>query len=524
MLFNSLVFCLAFLPATLIAFYLFRGRGYSSHILIAASFIFYGFYRIEYVPILLFSIAFNWGIYQYAINSRLNGARSQANKSLLLFVSIGVNLAILGYYKYAAFFIENVNLAIGGDIGIPEIALPLAISFFTFQQISFQVEYQSASVPAPSFTTYALFVCFFPQLIAGPIVRLDEVDRQFARMGARNHRVYSNLLVGLTIAGIGLTKKVLFADQFAAYSDPVFGAAQLGEPLTFVEALFGVMAFTFQIYFDFSGYSDIALGLARMFGISLPFNFASPYKSLNVSEFWRRWHITLSRFLRDYVYIPFGGSHGSKLHTAIALVAVMVLGGLWHGAAWTFVIWGMCHGVYLVIYHCWRLLGVKLPRIVSLIVTFSAVASAWVWFRAESFDAALRVFEGLLFLNGFALPVHYENYLGPAAPALMSLGVDFKNVYYWSGPVVTGWTLVACGVVWLLPNTQQFMRRYVYDVAYDRRSNTCIQSDRATGMIAGRLAWRPTFIGLCVTVLLTVAGLVLVLTRGVGHEFIYFQF
>ena len=294
-----------------------------------------------------------------------------------------------------------------------KIVLPLAISFFTLQQITYLVDANSGETKEYNFLHYCLFVTFFPQLIAGPIVHHREMLPQFEQSSAYRF-VQSNFASGTAIFLLGLFKKVVLADGVAVYATPVFNAAEAGAVLTFFEAWTGATAYTFQLYFDFSGYSDMAIGIARMFNINLPLNFNSPYKAVNITEFWRRWHMTLSRFLRDYLYIPLGGNRKGKTRRHVNLMITMLLGGLWHGAGWTFVAWGALHGFYLVVNHSWHALRRALnpnPRSYGIagqalawLITMNAVVVAWVFFRAESFNGAIAILEGMAGMNGFVLP------------------------------------------------------------------------------------------------------------------------
>jgi D-alanyl-lipoteichoic acid acyltransferase DltB (MBOAT superfamily) len=412
MLFNSFVFILAFLPAFLVAYYAAARLSYrlALGVIVVASLVFYGWWNVYYAPLLAFSILVN-----FALGSSIDRLKEQgrpgAAKAVLV-LGITFNLGVLGFFKYADFFIENVNELFGADWALLHVILPLAISFFTFQKITFLVDVWQGIVRRPSFLHFLALVTFFPQLIAGPIVHYNEMVPQFVRYGRDAGALfagkYENLSVGLMIFVIGLAKKVLLADTAAGYADPIFAAAASGAEVGLLEAWVGTLAFTMQIYFDFSGYSDMAIGAARMAGITLPQNFLSPYKSASVIEFWRRWHMTLSRFLRDYLYIPLGGNRHGPTRRHVNLMATMLLGGLWHGAAWTFVAWGALHGCYLIVNHLWRALGIApesaalaaLGRRAGVVLTLLAVSVAWVFFRAEGFDAALVMLRGLAGLGG----------------------------------------------------------------------------------------------------------------------------
>lgn len=394
MLFGSLVFIFGFLPVVLLVYHGLRLSGRlvpAKAFMVLASLFFYGWWDWAYVPLVSGSIAANF------LLSR-SMERRPVLASRLLKVGIAANLALLGYYKYANFFVRSVDAIAGTSWDPGHIVLPLAISFFTFQQIAYLIESNKDGKAADSFLDYALFVLFFPHLIAGPITHHKEMLPQFAAMGkARIPR--SHITVGTAILIMGMFKKVVLADTLAMIANPVFQAARLGDPLTMVQGWAGALAYSLQLYFDFSGYSDMAIGLGLMFGILMPVNFASPYKSTSIIEFWRRWHISLSRFLRNYLYIGLGGNRRGEVRRHLNLLATMVLGGLWHGAGWTFVAWGTLHGLYLIINHFWRSLVGKfegrLAAILGWALTMLAVIVGWVLFRADTFDSAMVVLRSM---------------------------------------------------------------------------------------------------------------------------------
>jgi alginate O-acetyltransferase complex protein AlgI len=387
MVFSSFQFVLAFLPVTVAGFLLLQRFGLvktSSWWLIAASLFFYAWWDYRYLFIPLGSVCFNFWLGRRLLRPE------QSGKGLLIF-GIVMNLSLLGYYKYAGFFAENLVSMFGLRMEVPRIALPLAISFCTFQQISFLVDCSRKHVAHFNFRRYLLYIVFFPHLIAGPVVRHHELMPQLEEPHAPSAR-WREIVWGLHLFVIGLFKKTVFADLMAGYADSVFGAVAGGASVSLLEAWGGALAYTFQLYFDFSGYADMALGSARMFGIVLPQNFDSPYKSRSIAEFWRRWHITLSHFLRDYLYIPLGGSHHGKARTYGNLFITMLLGGLWHGAAWTFVLWGAAHGAALAVCHWWREFskprGWRLPSALAYTVTMLFVIVCWVIFRAPTIGSA----------------------------------------------------------------------------------------------------------------------------------------
>ena len=403
MLFNSYEFIFVFLPITFfIYFYLNHKRltEASKGFLVCSSLIFYSWWNVAYLPIILSSMVFNYVIGRSLNKTCKDKSKGFSKKSILIF-GIVFNLSLLGYFKYTDFLIENFNLAFSSDADLLHLALPLAISFFTFQQIAYLVDSYRQETKEYDFLNYALFVTFFPQLIAGPIVHHKEMMPQFAK--TRNKvKNYRNIAMGLFIFSIGLFKKVVIADTFAVWATNGFDVATT---LNLFEAWATSLSYTFQLYFDFSGYTDMAIGLALLFNIRLPVNFNSPYKATNIQDFWRRWHITLSRFLRDYVYIPLGGNRKGGFRTYNNLMATFVLGGLWHGAAWTFVFWGFLHGLALIIQRIWSKLGIKLWTWLAWLITFNFVNITWVFFRAKEWDDAVKVLSGMVGLSG----VYIEN-------------------------------------------------------------------------------------------------------------------
>ena len=351
-------------------------------------------------------------LFNYVIGNSLNtkkeeNKKSFSKKSILIF-GIVANLSLLGYFKYADFFIENFNIVAQTNINLFNLLLPLAISFFTFQQIAYLVDSYRQETKEYDFLNYALFVTFFPQLIAGPIVHHSEMMPQFANKWNAVKK-YRNIALGLFIFSIGLFKKVVIADTFAVWASAGFDTATT---LNLFEAWATSLSYTFQLYFDFSGYTDMAIGIALLFNIKLPINFNSPYKARNIQDFWRRWHITLSRFLRDYVYIPLGGNKISSFRTYSNLLATFVIGGLWHGAGWTFVFWGFLHGMALVIHRAWSNLGFKMWTWLAWLITFNFVNIAWVFFRAKEWDDAVRVLGAMFSLDNVVIALSLENISG----------------------------------------------------------------------------------------------------------------
>jgi len=393
MLFNSPEFVFVFLPSVIISLYFINQRKWRIYLLITASIIFYGYWDIKNLYIIIASIIFNFIIYTMMVRQRERG-------KLFLIIGVVGNILYIAYFKYYMFFAKNVNVIFGDIIPYREIALPLAISFFTFQQIAFLVDVYTGRVSNVKFRNYVFFVSFFPQLIAGPIVHFREIVSQIKKIEEGMN--WEGISVGISIFTVGLFKKMVIADNIAPAVNHVFGKADAREAVTWLEAIVGTFGYSFQLYFDFSGYSDMAVGLAMLFGLRLPMNFLSPYKSRNIIEFWRRWHITLSRFLRDYLYIPLGGNRRGKVRRYVNLMITMALGGLWHGASWNFVLWGALHGLFLMINHAWlelrrRLSIGEMPTILAVMLTFTAVSLAWVLFRAETMQGAMNVLHALFF-------------------------------------------------------------------------------------------------------------------------------
>ena len=450
MLFNSYEFIFFFLPLTFfIYFYLNKKRltEVSKGFLVFASLFFYSWWNIAYLPLILVSMLFNYVLGNQLSKYGQKKKRCCSRKALLAF-GITVNLALLGYFKYSDFFIENLNTVFDTDISLLHLALPLAISFYTFQQIAYLVDSYRSETKEYDFLNYAVFVTFFPQLIAGPIVHHSEMMPQFANI--RNKVInYRNIALGLFIFSMGLFKKVVIADTFAVWATNGFDVA---DKLEMIEAWAASLSYTFQLYFDFSGYTDMAIGIALLFNITLPINFNSPYKATSIQDFWRRWHMTLSRFLKDYVYIPLGGNRKGEARTYFNLFLTFLLGGIWHGAGWTFVFWGALHGVALMIHRAWHKLGMKLPTLLAWFITFNFVNIAWVFFRAKEWDDALKVLHGMFF-GKVVLPAALASKL----PFLKQLGVEFGS---WingikGDPLTILWLFAGFGLVVAFKNSME---------------------------------------------------------------------
>lgn len=394
MIFSSPQFILLFLPIVFWGyFYLNRirlvlaGKAW----LVALSLFFYGYWNIAYLPLLLGSIFFNFAV-GTALSPNHISKRPRFSRRIVLIFSIAANLSLLGYFKYANFLVDNLNAVLNTGYVLPQILLPLGISFFTFTQIAYLVDSYRGEANEYNFLNYALFVTFFPHLIAGPILHHREMMSQFESRWTLAVR-YRNIVLGFFIFSIGLFKKVVIADHFAMWANAGFDG---GATLDFFSAWATSLSYTFQLYFDFSGYCDMAIGSSLLFNIWLPINFNSPYKALDIQDFWRRWHMTLSRYLRDYLYIPLGGNRCSTVRVYINLMTTFVVGGLWHGASWMFVIWGALHGVALIMHRVWSGLGLSMPKAMAWLVTFNFVNITWIFFRAKTLDDAIRVMSGMV--------------------------------------------------------------------------------------------------------------------------------
>ena len=513
MLFNSFAFLFGYLPIVLAGYFLLdrltscaSWRLAPAVWLALASLFFYAWWDVRYLPLLLASICVNYGA------GRLLGASTGAARKRVLVAALALNLGLLAYYKYANFFIDSVNAvaARAGAASLPwsglDIILPIGISFFTFTQIAFLVDCYRGEVREYRFIHYVLFVSYFPHLIAGPVLHHRDMMPQFADP-ANAHPRAANFAIGLSIFTIGLAKKVLIADNLSPLAMPVFAA---GATPTLIEAWIGVLAYTFQLYFDFSGYSDMAIGLSRLFGVKLPLNFNSPYKAANIADFWRRWHMTLSRFLRDYLYIPLGGSRHGEAMRYRNLMLTMLLGGLWHGAGWTFVIWGGLHGLYLVLQQAWqRLFGAARAHWWPTLLTFLAVMLAWIFFRAPDVATAWDISGALVGANGVSLPRGLASHAASLAQWGLHPAFDGIRWIELAGPglpVLLGAMLLA----FKAPNTQEIF--FLYEPAIERIF-------QPTGRWA--FSWRPTrrwSVGFAALFVACIFGMNRV------TEFLYFQF
>ena len=463
------------------------------YVLILVSLVFYANWVPVHLLLLLGSIVVN-----YLIARRLGIASGAVNRKILLVIGVASNLGAIAYFKYFDFFIENLNTLFGGSIPMAELVLPLGISFFTFQQIAFLVSVYRGELREVEFTNYLFFVSFFPQLIAGPIVSHLEMLPQLARKLDWRLRA-DHFSLGLFLFSVGLFKKSVLIDPFVPHIDVIFDHAATGGAISMLDGWTAAIGYSFQIYFDFSGYSDMAIGLAFMFGIRLPINFFSPYKAASIREFWRRWHITLSRFLLTHLYIPFGGSRHGLWRTGVAIAGTMTLGGLWHGAGWQFVLWGFVHGMMIFANHLWakmrgrstalsKICKTKVYRIFGIALTFTSVSVAWVLFRAADLGTAGRLLHAMFF-GGSASSI---------TDPLNSIVAIFPLYFL---------------IIWFAPNAIQMTRRFPVALNRDRFAE---QMTISRGII-----FRFNWLWVLATVVLFIAGW---FSLSNLSPFIYFQF
>jgi len=528
MFFNSYEFIFLFLPITFIGYSILcrYANSYSARIwLTLISLLFYFLLIPEYLPLILVSIGVNY-LFGALIIRCVHGIKDEgekqtpkwSSKKVILFFALLFNLALLAYYKYFNFAIVNLDALFGWSIPLQDIILPLGISFFTFTQSAFLIDAYRGQVKEIDLLSYVQFVSFFPHLIAGPIYHHKDIIPQFEDAKSYIFNV-QNFNLGLLFFFFGVFKKVIIADEMGAIASPIFAAVHAGGVPLFVEAWVGALAYTFQLYFDFSGYCDMAIGLALFFNIRFPVNFFSPYKTTSIIDFWRCWHITLSNFLRDYVYIPLGGNRQGELIKLRNLMITMLLGGLWHGAGWTFVVWGGLHGAYLVVNHLWRKTSWRVPPIAGWAVTFLAVVVAWVFFRAQTLADAIVLLKGMGGLHGVAI-------MGvlPFADVLSQL--PMVELYITCMPLTTQpvgsvalCMSMAIGVAFFLPNLVQITRDYS-PTLHMKGSEKVTQIDLAP-WLTERIRYHPTIVW---AVIVGVIGLTALLLLNKTTEFLYFQF
>jgi alginate O-acetyltransferase complex protein AlgI len=452
-LFTTAPFVFLYLPTVAIGFFaLGRAPRAAAAWLGLASLFFYGYWVPVYLLLLIVSITTNYatGIAIGKLRDQRGAAGAKKSKQVLI-AGLVFNLGVLSYFKYANFFLDTLRAV--SDLSLPtaDVILPIGISFFTFTQIAFLVDSYQKGTREYRFIHYLLFVTYFPHLVAGPVLHHAQMMPQFS-----DPAIYraspSKIAAGLVLFALGLAKKIVVADGVAPYADSVFDAVATGSVPTTGEAWCGALAYTFQLYFDFSGYSDMAVGLSMIFGVKLPYNFASPYRATNISEFWRRWHMTLSAFLRDYLYIAMGGNRKGPARRHVNLMVTMLLGGLWHGAGWTFVVWGGLHGLYLVLHHTVgqrmaaalkQVLPTLAVTLLAWLLTMLAVVIAWVFFRAVNFESAGRILSAM-----FTEAAQLE-----FPKILFNAGLD---------PIRGAWIIAACALIAVLPaNTNRMFERHL---------------------------------------------------------------
>jgi alginate O-acetyltransferase complex protein AlgI len=540
MLFNSYEYILVFLPVTVLVF-LALGRSSRSMALgwlILASVFFYAWWRPLNVAIIAPSIAINYVLGRVLLGLTGDTARAR-RRTLLLALGIAFNVCFLGYFKYVNFAVSVANDLSGQDFVFHQVILPLGISFITFQKIAFLIDVAGGRIKSFTLRDYLLFVLFFPQLIAGPIIHYGETIPQFQRASCRfDKTLYA---VGITLFCFGLFKKVVLADGMALHVTPVFAYAATGAEATLLQSWLAAVGFTLQIYFDFSGYSDMACGAALFFGVRLPINFDSPLKATNIIDFWLRWHITLTRFLTAYVYNPMTlalararaarrqpmlrarDSHPiAFLHVlAFPTVTTMLISGLWHGAGYTFILWGLLHGLYLVANHLWRQYGPRRPveepgpaaQLAGFALTFLAVVVAMVLFRAPDLAAAGNILGGMVGLNGFGLPGHLSAQVGTSAMLLLDGEVPVRDF-----AAAAAYLLALLAIALLLPNSVQVLSTYEPVLYTPKRA---AMPGVLPPLLRRPLLWRPTVAWM--VLFAAIAAVSMVRLTGVS-EFLYWQF
>lgn len=461
MLFNSYVFLFLFLPITVVGFFVisyWKNTSASLFWLLLTSLFFYGWWNPKYLLLIGLSIGVNYwvGVAIHYSNIQFQGAFSKG----ILAAGVLFNLALLGYYKYTGFFLENCNIVLGTDWSFTSVILPLALSFFTFTQIAYLVDAFHGRTQAYDFLSYSTFVTFFPHLIAGPIVSYRKLMPQFSH--PETYRLqWDNIAVGFSLLAMGLAKKVLIADNLSPMTQWVYDTLAPGGDVYLLPAWLGSWAYTMQIYFDFSGYSDMAVGLAWLFNIRFPLNFYSPCKAHSIAEFWNCWHITLSNFLRDYIYFPLGGSRCAHWRSYCNLILTMFFSGLWHGANWTFVLWGVLHGIYLSIYRLYTRMGGKkywpsgrTGLVMGIAITFTAVLFSRVFFRSHNMAGAFSILGGLCGMQGIGLPYTLQVKLQNHGFSTDLGFTSWLGGIMWIFPVL----IIATGIAFFAPNSHQIFR------------------------------------------------------------------
>ena len=493
MLFNSYEFLLVFLPIVITVFYFslnFKDKRLPIIWLTFASVAFYGYWNIKFLILLVVSILFN-----YSIGCLLGKSKYHyINKKYILYIGIFLNLLVLSYYKYYNFFLSNVSQIFQTSFSVENIILPIGISFFTFTQIAFLVDVYKGIAKEYKLVSYILFVTFFPHLIAGPILHHKEMMPQFEKDDNFNIN-WANICIGTAIFVLGLFKKIIVADRLAEIATPIFIAVNQGGIPQLLESWIAALTYSFQLYYDFSGYSDMAIGLALMFNIKLPVNFFSPYKAISIIDFWRRWHMTLSRYLRDYVYIPLGGNRNGEYNKLKNLFITMLIGGLWHGAGWTFIIWGGLHGIYLIINHAYRKYKFNLSDNLNWLLTFISVVIAWVIFRADNVNDAILIIQGMFGFNGIETNIK----LSPLTNIsfVKTFGIIFTILF----------------IIKKMPNVLEIFALYKPALEID-------ESKIETKFVK-YIKWEPNYLW---SLIIAIIAIISILSMSKTSEFLYFQF
>jgi alginate O-acetyltransferase complex protein AlgI len=539
MLFNSYEFILGFLPLVAVIYFLVgtASRTWALRWLMLASLFFYAWWRPFNVLIIAPSILINFMLARamMALNREQPSASSKVSKAILI-TGIAFNIAFLGYFKYANFLATASHDVFGTNIVLTQIILPLGISFITFQKIALLIDVYGRRVESLTFQEYCLFVLFFPQLIAGPIVHYREMVPQFRSVSSRFNK--DDVAAGLTLLIFGLFKKVFLADSIAPMVSNIFDHAAAGTTMSLLPAWMAAVGFTLQIYFDFSGYTDMALGAARIFGLRLPPNFDSPLRASSIIEFWSRWHMTLTRFLTAYIYNPlllsltrrrlskgrpgYGSKPGAGAFVellAFPTLLTMLISGIWHGAGYLFILWGLLHGVYIVVNHAWRQVAgvlwgkrvgyVRVMQPLGVALTFLCVVVSMVLFRSQTMDTATMLFQGMFGMHGVALPERIFSALGPLAPLVQRLGVTSGLGFDLAFVQMAIWIVVLAGIVFVCPNTLRILS--LYEPALGWKSVPRYPA----------IAWQPS---LAWAVVISAVAVVAITRLGGPSEFLYWQF
>ena len=515
MLFNSYEFIFLFVPLTLLGFWGARrlaGLRLAIAWTVLASLAFYAWWNPLYIPLLVGSTLLNFQLGRWL-------ATATRSRKALLVTGLVWNIGLLAYFKYYDFFVSNLNDVTGLELPLLHIAVPLAMSFFTFQKIAYLVDVYRGEVAVTRLDDFLFFVTFFPQLITGPIIHYRDIVPQVERLPPRGIS-FTDLSVGLTLFSIGLFKKVVLADGIGLQAGQLFRAAAAGENLDLVLAWTAALSYTFQLYFDFSAYSDMATGVARLFGIRLPQNFDSPLKSASMLELWRRWHMTLSRFLRDYIYFPLGGGRQSLARKCFNLSVTFMVSAIWHGAGWTFLVFGVYQSVVVIINVLWSEFRSRLGWVwqggwwvhcSAVALTFVSWVFGMVVFRADSVATASRLWAGMLGANGAQLPQHWQPTLGPFATFIQTLGIEFASAPRMLQAQHLIWIGALAAITFLLPNVYAITAKFEPVVSVDHKAMPA----------ASGLQWRPNL--LWAFVVATMAFLAVVNMSNIS-EFLYRQF